>query len=448
MNQLLRSLPKMDSLLETDRVKAWLKSFRRDYVVEELRLELEATRQSILSGQVSSFSLDSFLDAMAQRLAPGHQLRPVINATGVVLHTNLGRAPLSPKVMNHVAQLAVGYSNLEYDLEQGRRGERYDHLADYFRRLTGCEDVHIVNNNASAVMLVLHALAKDKQVIVSRGELVEIGGSFRVPDIMDISRAKLVEVGTTNRTHLADYANAIGPETGLLMKIHQSNFYIEGFTAEVTSQDLRQLADQHGLPLYEDLGSGYLVNLGLSGQMSDLRQLLDTVDLVSISGDKLLGGPQAGIILGKAELIRRLKKDQLTRALRVDKLTLAALEGLLQDYLEKDPLEEVPALTFLSRSQADLYAQARRLGEAIELDYTITEGEALVGGGSLPKERLISPKLELAVASATGLEDFLRHYRIPIITTIRDNKVVIDVRCVREDEQAVIIQALNEWSAR
>lgn len=445
MNERLRHLPKMDSLLETEDVRRLLTIYRRDYIVETLRQLLDETRRHILEGSLEEFDLLDLLERLKQRLKPKHQLRPVINATGVVIHTNLGRSPLSRRVMEHVTDLATGYSNLEYDLDQGKRGERYSHLAEYFRRLTGCEDVHIVNNNASAVMLVLHTLAKDKQVIVSRGELVEIGGSFRIPDIMSISRARLVEVGTTNRTHLADYQRAINSDTGLLMKVHQSNFYIEGFTTEVSSAELRRLADEYQLPLYEDLGSGYLVNIGLATQMDDLRDLLQTVDLVSISGDKLLGGPQAGIILGKAELIQKLKKDQLTRALRVDKLTLSALEAVLIDYIERDPVAEVPTLAFLSRDQSDLYAQARRLQEAISLPGVIEDGQALVGGGSLPRERLNSPKLVIEVDSANQLEEYLRNYSTPIISTIRDNKVLIDVRCIREEEQLIVIEALNSW---
>lgn len=445
MNQLLRSLPKMDFLLEQPEIKDCLIHFRREFIVEELRAQLAETRQAIREERINTFSLADFLAAFMERIRPDSKLTPVINATGVVIHTNLGRSPLSPRVMAHVSALATGYSNLEYDLAAGGRGERYDHLADYFRRLCGCEDVHIVNNNASAVMLVLHTLAKDREVIVSRGELVEIGGSFRIPDIMGISRAKLVEVGTTNRTHLSDYERAIGDNTALIMKVHQSNYYIEGFTAEVASSDLRAVADKHQLPLYEDLGSGYLVDLGFKSQLSDLRQLLQTVDLVSISGDKLLGGPQAGIILGKAELIKRLKKDQLTRALRVDKLTLSALEATLIDYIERDPLIEIPTLRFLSRTEADLYAQARRLQQAISIPSRIESGEALVGGGSLPKEKLRSPKLILEANDALGLEYHLRHYRTPIITTIRDDRVVIDVRCIRDDELPIMIEALNDW---
>lgn len=445
MNQLLRSLPKMDLLLEQPEIKDYLRHYRREFIVEELRAQLDDTRQAILDGELTEFSLPIFFKHFEERIRPKHKLRPVINATGVVIHTNLGRSPISPKVMEHVTQLATGYSNLEYDLDKGGRGERYDHLAEYFRRLTGCEDVHIVNNNASAVMLVLHTLAANQEVIVSRGELVEIGGSFRIPDIMEISRASLVEVGTTNRTHLYDYERAITDNTGLLMKVHQSNYYIEGFTAEVASSDLRMIADKYDLPLYEDLGSGYLIDLGLKGQMSDLRQLLQTVDLVSISGDKLLGGPQAGIILGKAELIKRLKKDQLTRALRVDKLILAALEATLIDYIEREPLEEVPTLKFLSRSEADLYAQARQLQAAITLPSRIEAGDALVGGGSLPKERLTGPKLVLETEAATELEHYLRHYETPIITTIREGKVLIDVRCITQAEMAIVTRAINDW---
>lgn len=445
MNQALRQLPKMDTLLEQPIVKQLISLYRRDFVVSQLRHHLEAVRQAIVQGEKTEFNLDEFLEDFEKRFAPSYKLRPVINATGVVLHTNLGRAPLSETVLEHVKQVASGYNNLEYDLDQGARGERYDHMAEYFRQLTGCEDVHVVNNNAAAVMLVLHCLAKGKEVVVSRGELVEIGGSFRIPDIMGISQAKLVEVGTTNRTHLKDYAEAITEDTALLMKIHQSNYYIEGFTKSVTTEELRPIADEANVPIYEDLGSGYFVNLGFSEQVSDLRELLQTVDLVSISGDKLLGGPQAGIILGKADLIKRLKKDQLTRALRVDKMTLAALEALLIDYTEQDALTVVPTLHFLTRNEESLMAQARQLVDAISLPARIEEGEALVGGGTLPKQRLLGPKVVIETEDSVALEHYLRHYDTPIITTIRDGKVLIDVRCLRDTDQAVVVQALNDW---
>lgn len=446
MKEILRQLPKMDMLLEQPVVLTLLRNYRRDFVVDRIRTHLDATRQAILSGEQTSFLLDDFLQRLEVSFHRPRKLRPVINATGVVLHTNLGRAPLSERVMDHVKQVTTGYSNLEYDLERGERGERYDHLATYFRALTGCEDVHIVNNNAAAVMLVLHCLAKHREVVVSRGELVEIGGSFRIPDIMGISRAKLMEVGTTNRTHLRDYEAAICDDTALLMKIHQSNYYIEGFTASVSTTELRPIADRYNIPIYEDLGSGYLVNLGFREQVSDLRELLKTVDVVSISGDKLLGGPQAGIILGKADLIRRLKKDQLTRALRVDKMTLAALEALLIDYTEQEPTEVVPTLTFLSRSEECLHAQARRLLSAIHVPGRIESGEALVGGGSLPKQRLVGPKIILEADHATALEQYLRSYEPPIITTIRDGFVQLDVRCLSDSDEAIIIEALEKWS--
>lgn len=446
MNELLKNIPKVDTLLEHESLQPYLQRYRRDFVVQKIRETLDLTRQEILSGSLQSIDIEALIERMIRSFVPGYRLKPVINATGVVIHTNLGRSVLSPQVMQHVYELSTAYSNLEYDLVKGERGERYDHLVPYLKRLCGCEDAHIVNNNAAAVMLVLHSMAEGKEVIVSRGELVEIGGSFRIPDVMSISGALLKEVGTTNRTHLRDYEEAISDHTALLMKVHQSNYYMEGFTAEVSMEQLHALAREKELPLYEDLGSGYFVDLPFTEKLETLREKLKSIDVLSISGDKLLGGVQAGIILGKRKYVQAMKKDQLTRALRVDKMTLAALEALFIQY-EQDPLEQsIPTLNMLGRSYEEIELQAKAFMAQLALPSVLEEGHSLVGGGSLPRVRIPTPKILIACADVTALESYLRSLEKPIICTVRDQKLIIDLRCVFAEDLAYMLDKLNAWT--
>jgi L-seryl-tRNA(Ser) seleniumtransferase len=375
-------------------------------------------------------------------------LRRVINATGVVLHTNLGRAPLAVAALDAIRLTAEGYSNLEYDLETGGRGSRFSHCVDLLRQLTGAEDALVVNNCAAALVLTLNALAQKKEVLVSRGELVEIGGSFRIPDIMGRSGAKLVEVGTTNRTHDDDYRRAITPKTGALAKVHRSNFSIEGFTAEVSVDRLVFIAAEHGLPVIHDLGSGLLISLaefGLSGEPTAKEALSAGATVVLMSGDKLLGGPQAGIILGAAGAIAKLRKNPFARAMRVDKLTLSALEATLRIYL--DParaLEEIPVLAMLTTKPKDLRQRAAALVDSLGVrgvHPTVDATMAAVGGGAFPTAQIPSFALGFD-GDAKEMEKRLRTGTFPVIGRVSENKLLLDLRSVLPSEDALLTEAV------
>jgi L-seryl-tRNA(Ser) seleniumtransferase len=355
------------------------------------------------------------------------RLRRVLNATGVIVHTNLGRAPLPGAAVERVRDTAAAYSNLEYDLDAGERGSRQDHVAAILRRLTGAEGALVVNNNAAAVLLALAALGEGREVVVSRGELLEIGDGFRIPDVLARSGARLVEVGTTNRTRAADYERAIGAETALLLRVHQSNFRVVGFTELPTTAELAAVAARHGLPLVDDLGSGALLPLHDEPQVRDA--LAAGADLVCFSGDKLLGGPQAGIVVGRAELVERLRRHPLQRALRADKLTLAALEGTLGLYLEPErALREVPVLRMLNEPAEAVHARADRLAELV--DGEVEETVARVGGGALPLAEL--PSFACSVEEALAAP--LRQGEPPVIGVVRDGKLLLDCRTLGDDE--------------
>ncbi|WP_438616787.1 L-seryl-tRNA(Sec) selenium transferase, partial [Myxococcus llanfairpwllgwyngyllgogerychwyrndrobwllllantysiliogogogochensis] len=357
----MRALPSIEQLLRRPSLEPLLAGVPRARAVSALRLAVERARARLLQGEPRSFEDADVGEALSTLATPG--LRPVLNATGVVLHTNLGRAPLAPEAVARVAEVARGYSNLEYDLDEGERGSRYAPVVGLLRQLTGAEDALVVNNCAGAVLLVLAALAGGRECIVSRGELVEIGGGFRVPDVMRQSGAKLVEVGTTNRTRVADYASVVGAETGLLLKVHRSNFAVVGFTEEASVAELSALGRQRGVPVFQDLGSGALVPMageGLSQEPTVPGVVAAGADVVAFSGDKLLGGPQAGVVVGRSALVSRIKAHPLTRALRVDKLTVAALEATLELYRDGRP-EAVPTYRLLAQSSEELRARALRL---------------------------------------------------------------------------------------
>ena len=361
-------------------------------------------------------------------------LRRAINATGVIVHTNLGRAPLADAALDRVREIAQGYSNLEYDLTAGGRGSRQDHVADILRRLTGADAALVVNNNAAAVMLALAALAEGREVLVSRGELIEIGDGFRIPDVLERSGATLHEVGTTNRTRAADYETAIGPETAVLLRVHQSNFRVVGFTAQPSLRELADVAHRHGLPLVDDLGSGALVDF--SDEPTARASLAAGADLVCFSGDKLLGGPQAGIVVGRADLVEKLRRHPLQRALRADKLTLAALEGTLA--LVIDAPDEIPVLRMLRESPEVVRARAARLAELVggEIEETI----AKAGGGALPLTEL--PSFACAVEEELAVK--LRTGDPPVIAVVRDGRTLLDCRTLTDaeaDEAAAAIAA-------
>jgi len=441
-----RDLPSVSSLLETPGVKLLLEQHPRRVVVDAVRETVEAARTSGGSSRSEQEWLDSISSVIREASKPS--LRRVINATGVVVHTNLGRAPLAESAIRAIEQVAEGFSNLEYDTSTGQRGSRYSHCVGLLTTLTGAEDALVVNNCAAAMVLTLNALAQRKEVLVSRGELVEIGGSFRIPDIMARSGAKLVEVGTTNRTHEDDYRRAITPRTGAIVKVHRSNFVIEGFTADVGVEKLVFIADEHGLPVIHDLGSGLMVPLdeyGLSGEPPASTAVASGATLVLMSGDKLLGGPQAGIILGKAAVIARLRKNPLTRAMRVDKLTLAALEATLRIYLEPArALEEIPVLSMLTETVAQIESRARAVAGRLEargVSAEVVPSVASVGGGAFPTVEI--PSRAIAIADdAIAFEERLRHGEPAVIGRISDGRLLLDLRSVQPREDAALTTAI------
>ncbi len=438
-----RDLPGVGALLESVELAPLLDRAPRAAVTNAVRAAIESVRSG---SRPAPGSLAEWCDLVEARLADitRASLRPVINATGVVLHTNLGRAPLAAAAIRAMREIAGGFSNLEYDLETGQRGSRYTHCVTLLREITGCEDALVVNNCAAALVLAVDTFARDRDVIVSRGELVEIGGSFRIPDIMRRGGARLVEVGTTNRTHLADYEQAITADTGAIIKVHRSNFAISGFTAEVPVERLAALGRDRGVPVVHDLGSGLLLHLdehGLTGEPTASDALRAGADVVTLSGDKLLGGPQAGIMLGKAGMIERLRTNPLARALRVDKLTISALGATLALY--RDPavaLREIPVLAMLSAAPRALEERARAIAEQLRargVSCDVAPSESSVGGGAFPEAVLPSFAVALR-GNAVVLESALRAATPPVIGRVRDERLLLDVRSVLpQDDDAL-----------
>ena len=378
-------------------------------------------------------------------------LRRIVNATGTILHTNLGRSLLSERVKENLTEIAFNYSNLEFNIDEKKRGSRYSHLIDIIKRLTDAEDVLVVNNNAAAVMLTLNTLTQGKEIVVSRGELVEIGGAFRIPEIIKLSGGVSCEIGTTNKTHLKDYINAINENTAVLLKVHTSNYKITGFTEAVSNKEVADLAHENGLIAINDLGSGQFVDFTPYGLPYEptVKEVLDSgMDIVTFSGDKLLGGPQAGIIVGKKKYIEAMKKNQLTRALRVDKMTIAALEATLKLYLdEKTALKEIPTLRMISISEEELREKAEKFTEIIKKSDFISEiieDRAEVGGGSYPSSYLksIAVKLTHNKKTSTEIERLLLLEEIPIITRIKENSIILDMRTLREKEFDLVVGSL------
>jgi L-seryl-tRNA(Ser) seleniumtransferase len=419
----------VSAVLDKEEIQALLTQHPRKIVVDAIRDVIDEMRSS---GAIESEILIAGVRARVNTLSEP-SLRPVINATGIVLHTNLGRAPLPDSAIDAVRMIAGGYTNLEYDLDQGRRGSRYSHCVSLLRELTGAEDAIVVNNCASALVLALSALSRGREVIVSRGELVEIGGSFRVPDIMGRSGATLAEVGTTNRTHLDDYVRAINSRTGAIAKIHRSNFSIEGFVADVEVRQLAPIAREHGIPILHDLGSGLLISLdeyGLSEEPTATEALNAGATLVMMSGDKLLGGPQAGIIVGRKHAIDRLKKDPFARAMRVDKLTIAALGATLALY--RDParaIVEIPTLAMITARAETIRERCLMIQRALDADAEVVETFGSVGAGAFPTRQIPSFGLSFA-GDAVELERKLRTAQTPVIGYIADDRVVLDLRSV------------------
>jgi L-seryl-tRNA(Ser) seleniumtransferase len=457
MQKELRKLPGVDKLLQTDHLAALVELHGHDVVVAATRTELDHARLQILAGEPAPST--EFL-AQAVNARVGAQLRPslqpVINATGVIIHTNLGRALLSDRAKTAMKQAASAYSNLEYDLAAGVRGSRYVHAAELLCQLTGAEAAVVVNNNAGAVVLALTALAKGKDVIVSRSQLVEIGGGFRVPDIMTQSGCNLVEVGTTNRTYAKDYENAIvTDQTGLLLTVHHSNYQISGFTAQPSLAELAELARRHGIPLMEDLGSGTLLEtsaFGLLHEPTIQESVAAGVDLVTASGDKLLGGPQAGLIFGRKALIEQLKKHPLIRALRVDKTTLAALQATLLAYLEQRATDEIPVWRMISAQESSLVRRARKWRRSLRtnqdlaaVSIEIVKTVSTVGGGSLPGQTLPTRALAIALDSPDALVERLRQASDgpPVIARIENNQVIFDPRTVLPEQDKTVVMTIR-----
>ncbi|MBA4372771.1 MAG: L-seryl-tRNA(Sec) selenium transferase [Thermodesulfovibrio sp.] len=453
--RLLATLPSVDELLKSSEGAAWLAHCQRRLVVQAVREAIAGAREEILSLNFSGFTRASLIQDIDRQILKkaSFSLRHVINATGIVLHTNLGRSVLSERMLQNVAAVSSGYSNLEYDLEAGERGKRYVHTKNLIRDITGAEDAFIVNNNAAAVLLCLNTLARNRQVIVSRGELVEIGGSFRVPDVMTASSAQLCEVGTTNKTHLHDYCNAVTDQTALLLKVHQSNYRITGFTKDVPVAALVDTGKRLGLPVMYDLGSGCLIDLRAYGIHSEpsVKEIVSAgVDLVTFSGDKLLGGPQGGIIVGKKKYIEQIQKNPLARALRVDKMTIAAFESVFMSYLdEKSAVSEIPVLRMLLQSPDKIRGRAVKLANRLrkyikQEQFEIVKDNSKAGGGSLPEIEFPTYAVSIKPVhiSVNELERRLRAGTPPIIARIKGSVLLLDARTITDREVEVIASAI------
>ena len=441
---LLRQLPSVDRLLQATPLAELIETYNRQMVVDAVRDALDEARAAIRSGAHPPGEDDLIAAAVArvERLIRP-TLRPVINATGVIIHTNLGRAPLSRAAIAAMHAVATGYVNLEYDLEAGQRGSRYVHAEALLTHLTGAEAALVVNNNAAAVLLILSTLAREQEVIISRGQLVEIGGGFRIPDVMRQSGARLVEVGTTNRTYIQDYEAAINEQTALLMRVHASNFRQIGFTHQVALEELVGLARERGLWVVDDLGSGSLLDtstFGLAHEPMPQESIAAGADLVCFSGDKLLGGPQAGIIVGRRELVARLRRFPLTRALRVDKVTLAGLQATLLHYLKGEATREVPIWRMIATPVDALERRAQDWAARLSrFDVHVTEGESAVGGGSLPGETLPTRLLILRVPSPDRVARRLRAADPPVIARIDQEALVFDPRTVLPEQDTILL---------
>ncbi len=466
-----RIIPSIEQMRQRPALRALEGRYGRQAIVDALREETELLRQRLADvrsgGEIPADVLRAAADiegAVERRLRQvfGGSLRRVINATGVIIHTNLGRAPLPTGAIDRLVQVARGYSNLEFDLATGRRGRRDIHANDLLARLTGAEAAAVVNNNAAATLLTLTALAQGREVVISRGELVEIGGGFRVPEVMAQSGAVLREVGTTNKTRLTDYEAAITERTALILRVHRSNFRIEGFTEQPTLPDLVALGQRRGVPVVEDLGSGWLGEIGSAGS-SPVRpfdfamdeptvraSVASGLDLVCFSGDKLLGGPQAGLIVGRAAFIERLRRHPLMRALRVDKLTYAALEGTLLEYVAGRAPDTIPVARMLAMPPGAVDARARAIAQAIgrtaRFDIAVRDGVSMVGGGSAPgipiPTRLLV--LEPKAGDAAAIESALRECDPPVIARVEQEQVLLDLRTVQADEDSLVVESLRK----
>ena len=458
MNSEFRCLPSVDRLISEERIKQLQELYPRTSLVELIRQQLGDARLAIAAGSPCP-SVDEIVESIRARVCTleSPSLRPIINASGVILHTNLGRSPLSKEAIAAMSAVASGYCNLEFELDSGTRGSRYTHIEPILCQLTGAEAALVVNNNAAAVLLALMALAKKREVIVSRGQAVEIGGGFRIPDVMRQSGAKLVEVGTTNCTYFTDYAQAISPRTAALMRVHSSNFRLEGFTHLVTLDELVTLGRQYDLPVFDDLGSGCLLDttrFGLDAEPMVQQSITTGAGLVFSSGDKLMGGPQAGIVVGKKELVDKLRKHPLTRAVRIDKVRLAALVATLIHYLRGEAVSKIPIWRMISAPLAEIDQRARQWAQPLKGLAQVVEGETMVGGGSLPGGTLPTKLVAIGEGSkkkgqnlAQVLSQSLRCREVPIVGRISGHVLLLDPRSVLPEEDEEMLRALHDATA-
>ncbi len=454
--KLLQELPSVDEILKSRDGISWCSAYPRRFVLKAIRETIEIRRKEIIEVSSTDISVEGMakdIEAKIQKLS-AFSLQPLINATGIVIHTNLGRSILSEKILENVKKVSENYSNLEYNIEEGKRGKRYAHITGLLREITGAESALIVNNNAAAVLLSLSTLAKGKEVIVSRGELVEIGGSFRVPDVMASSGAILREVGATNKTHLRDYKNAINENTALILKVHQSNFRITGFTEDVSIEELKKFSEKHNIPLMYDLGSGCMIDLRPYGVYSEpsVQEIMKAGgDIITFSGDKLLGGPQGGVIVGRKELIERMQKNPLTRAVRIDKLTLAAFEAVLMEYVDLEKaVENIPTLNMLFQKPETIQERAKKIASGIKrhvknAEVAVVPDKSKAGGGSLPE--MDFPTYAVSIKpekiSVNELEERLRKGTPAIIARIKDDALLLDARTIRSRDIEALVKAVH-----
>ncbi|MFH1703471.1 MAG: L-seryl-tRNA(Sec) selenium transferase [Nitrospirota bacterium] len=454
--KLLTTLPSVDEILRSNQGVQWLNVYPRRYVIQAIREVIDSRRKEILKGFISDISEESMMAEIENTMEKlsSYSLRPLINATGIVIHTNLGRSILSEKSLENIKKVSGSFSNLEYDLKAGKRGKRYTHVIRVLKEVTGAEDVLIVNNNAAAVFLCLNTLSKGKEAIVSRGELVEIGGSFRMPEVMSASSAILREVGTTNKTHLYDYERAINDNTALIVKVHKSNFRVSGFVDEVSVEDLVSLGRRYQIPVMFDLGSGCLIDLKPFGIHDEpvVRDIVNTgIDITTFSGDKLLGGPQGGIIVGRKEYIEKIQKNPLTRAMRIDKLTLAGFEATLMEYIDEEKaIENIPTLRMLLQKPEVIKERAKRIAKRLkreikDVQITVMADTSRAGGGSLPE--LDFPTYVVTIrsdnVSVNEFEERLRNGNPPIISRIKEGSMIIDARTIRTQDLDDLVKGIK-----
>ena len=447
----LRDLPSVDSVMGTDAVVGIVGAYSREWIIDLVRQELDQARRRIRHGAAASTAAE-LAEEVCRRVQSLVRVEPrrIINATGVILHTNLGRAPLSRAATDAVVEAACGYTDLELDLDSGRRGSRQVHLQFLLRQLTGAEAALAVNNNASALLLGLSALAAGKEVVVSRGEAVEIGGGFRIPDVLRQSGSVLVDVGTTNRTYAKDYEDAITENTAALLKVHASNFRVEGFTASVEARELVELGERYGIPVLHDVGSGCLLpteRYGLAHEPLPQESIVAGMGLVFFSGDKLLGGPQAGVVVGKRDLVSRLEQHPLARAVRIDKLSLAALTATLLHYLGEDAEEQIPVWRMISTSVEAIKERAQRWQSRLGSGADVEPSRSAIGGGSLPGETLPSWVLALTCRdNSGGPEEMMARLRLadpPVVARVEEDRVLLDPRTVLPEEEEALLQAVR-----